>query len=449
MTAEEKELRMGTEKLGKLMLSMGIPTFIAQLINLLYNIVDRIYIGHIPGAGAQALTGIGLCLPVITLITAFSQFAGAGGAPLAAIALGKGDRRRAEKILSNAFTLLLIFSVSLMCLFYCIKKPFLYLFGASDATFPYADQYLSIYLLGTVFVQISVGLNPFISAQGQTNVAMISVLIGAVSNIILDPVFIFLLGMGIRGAAVATVISQGISAGWTYRFLTSKKAGLRISFSAMKPELPILKAIGALGVSPFIMSVTESLITVVFNRGMLLYGNDLYVGSITILQSLMQVIFVPISGFSQGVQPIISYNYGAGNVSRVKEICKRLIGITTSVAFVLSLVAILKPAAVAGIFTSDAELIAICERSGPIFLSGMLIFGVQSGCQQSFVALGQAKKSLFFALFRKVFLLVPLALILPALTGNVFGIYVAEPISDAASAIVCGLTFYRFYQALK
>lgn len=448
MAVSEKELRMANEKLGKLMLSMGIPTFVAQLINLLYNIVDRMYIGHIPGAGAQALTGIGLCLPIITLITAFSQFAGAGGAPLAAIALGRNERAHAGKIISNSFSLLLIFSASLMLLFYCIKRPFLYLFGASDATFPYANEYLTIYLLGTLFVQVSIGMNPYITAQGQASIAMTSVLIGAITNIILDPIFIFLFSMGIRGAAAATVISQGLSAAWTFHFLTSEKASLQICISAMKPDLQIIKMIAALGISPFIMSATESLITIVFNRGMLHYGNDLYVGSITILQSVMQVIFTPISGFSQGVQPIISYNFGAGNISRVKGTCKRLVILTFSVSFTLTLLAILFPGTVAGFFTSDAQLIQICQSKAPVFLAGMLIFGIQSGCQQSFVALGQAKKSLFFALFRKVFLLVPLALILPALSGSVMGIYIAEPVSDALSALVCGATFYSFIRKL-
>ena len=448
-TYMDRESRMAHESLGKLMLSMGIPTFIAQLINLLYNIVDRIYIGHIPGCGAQALTGVGLCVPVITLISAFSQFVGAGGSPQAAIALGMGKREDAERILANGLTMLICFSLSLMLVFYKIKEPFLYLFGASDHTYPYANQYLSVYLLGTLFVQISLGLNLFITAQGQSRIAMVTVLIGAVANIILDPIFIFVLGYGIVGAAIATVISQFLSAVWTLHFLLSDKATLRLKIGYMKPNLKIMAAIGSLGISPFIMSSTESLITVVFNRGALLYGNDLYVGSITILQSILQMIFTPIQGFSQGVQPIISYNYGAGNLHRVKGTCKRLILITSCSSFLLTLLAILFPAQVAGMFTTDAELIAICKQMTHIFLAGMLIFGIQSGCQQSFMALRQARKSLFFALFRKVILLVPLALILPMLTGSVMGIYVAEPISDATSAIVCGLTFYHFIRRLK
>ena len=449
MASNERETRMASAPLGRLMLSMGIPTFIAQLINILYNIVDRIYIGHIADVGAQALTGVGLCVPVITLISAFSMFVGAGGAPLAAISLGQGDRRTAEKILSNGFTMLIIFAMMLTIGFQVIKRPFLYMFGASDATFPFANQYLTIYLLGTVFVQLSLGLNPYITAQGQPKIAMLSVLIGAVINIILDPVFIFVLGMGISGAAIATIISQCFSAVWAVHFLTSGKASLRIHREYMRPEARIVMKIASLGISPFIMSATESLITVVFNRGMSIYGNDLYVGSITILQSVLQMIFTPLQGFVQGVTPIISYNYGAGNLRRVKATCKRLLILTTSVTFVLTTLAITFPAVVAGAFTTDPELIAICAENAPIFLAGMLIFGLQCGCQQSFMALGQAKKSLFFALFRKVILLVPLALILPAVTGSVIGIYAAEPISDAMSAIVCGTTFILFIRKLQ
>lgn len=435
------EERLATANLFKLMLLMGIPTFVAQLINLLYNIVDRIYIGHIPGTGSDALTGMGLCFPVISFITAFSSFVGAGGAPLAAIALGKNDRERAEKILSNGCTVLLCFSAFLTITFYIIKKPFLYMFGASAATFPYADAYLSIYLLGTVFVQLALGLNTFITAQGQSKTAMLSVLIGALINIALDPLFIFAFDMGTRGAALATVISQACSAAWVVHFLTSKKASLRIKPALMKPDRKIIGSIAALGISPFIMQATESLISVVFNHGTQKYGNDLYVGSITILQSVMQVIFVPIQGFSQGVQPIISYNYGAGNTARVKRACGSLIALTTTAAFCMSLFAILYPRLLAGMFTNDAALIELCGNVMPVFLTGMLIFGIQTGCQQSFMALGQAKQSLFFALWRKVILLVPLAIILPMVTGSVMGIYYAEPISDAVSAISCGMVF--------
>lgn len=441
MTSEE---RLGKEPIWKLMLSMGIPTFIGQLIYLLYNIVDRIFIGHIPGSGAAALTGVGLTFPIITLIIAFAQFVGAGGAPLAAIALGKGDRERAEKILANGLTMLLSFAAILTALFYLIKKPFLYAFGASDSTYFYSEQYLNIYLCGTIFVMLVMGLNTFITAQGQAKVAMVSILTGAFLNIALDPVFIFVLKLGVKGAAFATIISQAVSAMWVMHFLFSKKASLRIKPSLMSPDIKVIGQVSALGVSPFIMAATESLITVVFNRGAAHYGNDLYVGSITILQSVCQMIFTPINGFSQGVQPIISYNYGAGYKERVRSTCFRLIGVAFTVSLVLSLTGILFPERIAGIFTSDAELIGICSSVLPIYLAGMTIFGLQSGCQSSFMALGQAKKSLFFALFRKVILLTPLALLLPMITNSITGLYLAEPISDALSAIVCGSTFFVF-----
>lgn len=438
---KDSEKKLGTEPVLKLILSMGIPTFIAQLINMLYNIVDRIYIGHIPGSGADALTGVGLCLPIITFLSAFSYFAAAGGAPLASIELGKGDIKKAQKIMNNCIFLLVVFSFSLMIVFYIFKKPFLYSFGASDRTYPYADAYISIYLAGTIFVMMAMGLNMFITAQGRSKTAMISVLIGALLNICLDPLFIFVLNMGIRGAAIATIISQFASSLFVIIFLASKRSVLRINLSMMKPDFKQIGSIMALGISPFIMQATESLISIVFNSGMLKYGNDLYVGSITIMQSVLQLILVPMSGFSQGVQPVISYNYGAGNYERVKKTCTILITITTVSSLILSLVAICFPGTAAGIFTTDKELIEICRRMMPIFLAGITIFGLQCGCQQSFLALGQAKKSLFFALFRKVILLIPLALILPAVTNSVIGIYISEPISDAVSAVTCILTF--------
>lgn len=439
---QSKEEKMGTAPIVPLMLSMGIPTFIAQLIYLLYNIVDRIFIGHIPEIGATALTGVGLCFPIITLITAFSQFVGAGGAPLAAIALGRQEREQAEKILANGCTMLLVFACILMAVFYVIKKPFLYAFGASDATYIYSEKYLNIYLIGTLFVMIAMGLNTFITAQGQAKVSMVSVLAGAFLNMLLDPLFIFGLKLGVQGAAYATIISQAVSALWILSFLFSKRATLRIKPKLMKPDFSVMKKIGSLGISPFIMAATESLITVVFNRGAATYGNDLYVGSITILQSVSQMIFTPINGFSQGVQPVISYNYGAGNTDRVKGICFRLIGTTFLVSCIMSLTAILVPGKIVGIFTNDAELVQICAQVLPVYIAGMLIFGIQSGCQGAFMALGQAKKSLFFALLRKVILLTPLAIFLPMITGSITGLYLAEPISDAVSAAVCGLTFF-------
>lgn len=433
------EEKLGTEKIGKLILSMGIPTLIAQIINLLYNIVDRMYIGHL--VGPEALTGVGLTLPVIMLISAFSAFVGAGGAPLAAIAMGQGDKKRAETILSNAVTMLCFFTVVLTILFFFIEKPFLYLIGASDVTYPYAGAYLRIYLLGTLFVQIVIGLNPFITAQGQSKIAMLSVLIGAVLNIALDPVFIFVFKMGVRGAALATIISQFASALWTIRFLCSKKTSLRINFQYLKPDMKIIGSVAALGVSPFIMQSTESLISVVLSSGLQKYGGDVYVGSLTILQSVMQLINTPISGFTQGVQPILSYNYGAGNIERVKKTYKRIIGITAAASFCITLSAMILPGMYARVFTDDMELIGVVRRVMPVFVAGMLIFGIQMGCQTTFMGLGQAKISLFMALLRKVFLLVPFAIIFPMVTKDVMSIYYAECSADAIAAVVCGTVF--------
>ena len=436
-----KEELLKSGPVFKTMLVMGIPTFVAQFINLMYNIVDRVYIGHISDCGAQALTGVGVCFPIITFISAFTSLIGMGGAPLAGIALGAGNREKAEKILGNSFSALILVSVVLTIVFQLIKKPFLYMFGASDATYLYAGPYLSIYLVGTIFVMISMGLNTYITTQGAATTAMLSIIIGAAVNMILDPIFIFALDMGVKGAAYATVISQAISAIWVLHFLTGKKATLRIKRENLGLDIHILMSICALGISPFIMGATESLISVVFNSGAQKYGGDLYVGSITILQSVMQMISVPMNGFASGVQPIISYNYGAKNMERVKKSSLTLIGITFMSSCVLTLICMTIPGKIAGLFTTDVKLIDICSSVLPIFMAGMLVFGLQSGCQNSFLSLGKAKQSLFFALLRKVILLTPLALILPGITNSVMGLYYAEPISDVISAICCVIVF--------
>lgn len=437
---QDKERRMGTEPIGRLMISMAVPSIVAQVINILYNIVDRIYIGHIEGVGMEALTGVGVTFPIITLISAFSAFAGAGGAPLASIWLGKGDRKRAEKILGNGVSMLLFFSLLLMGFFYVFEKPLLYLFGASDATIPYAVDYISIYLLGTVFVELALGLNAFIISQGQSRIAMIAVLIGAAVNIILDPVFIFGFQMGVKGAARATVISQALSALWTVGFLISKRSSLTIKPEAMKPDLHIIGSVMALGVSPFIMRATESLISVVLNSGLQRYGGDIYVGSLTIMQSVMQMYAAPLGGFTQGVQPIISYNFGAGNFDRVKKLYRSMITSCFLFSASATILIIIFPGFFAGMFTNDAALIRLVEQMMPIFMFGMLVFGLQQGIQPTFLALGQAKISFFIAIFRKVILLVPLALILPLKFG-VMGIYYAEPISDVLSATMAMTLF--------
>ena len=437
---QSREDKLGTMPIPKLMLSLAIPSVIAQLINVLYNIVDRMYIGHIKEVGSVALTGVGVTFPIIMLISAFSAFVGAGGAPLAAIALGKGDRERAEKILGNGVTVLISFSVILTVVFMIFKEPLLFMFGASDQTIAYANSYITIYLIGTVFVQAALGLNPFISSQGQAKVAMLSILIGAVINIILDPIFIFGLHMGVRGAALATVISQACSAVWVVRFLTSKKSAVRIRIPMLRPDVHIIAGVMALGISPFIMQATESAINIVLNRGLQTYGGDLYVGSMTILQSVMQLFVIPIQGFTQGVQPIISFNFGARKFDRVKKTYTLAIICSIAVATAFCILAVTCPTTLAGIFTSDRDLIALVGKVMPIFMSGIWIFGIQMGCQMTFMGLGQAKISLFLALLRKVILLIPLAIVLPKFFG-VIGIYYAEPISDITSALTAGTIF--------
>lgn len=437
---QSREKQLGTMPIPKLMVTLAIPSVIAQLINVLYNIVDRMYIGHIQDIGPIALTGVGLTFPIIMLISAFSAFIGAGGAPLAAIALGKGDRDHAEKILGNGVSVLLCFSVLLTVIFMIFKRPLLYMFGASSQTIVYAENYITIYLVGTVFVQFALGLNMFISSQGQAKTAMLSVLIGAVINIALDPVFIFVLDMDVRGAALATIISQAVSAVWVVHFLLSDKSAIRIRRKNLRPDFRVIGSVMALGISPFIMQATESAINIVLNRGLSAYGGDLYVGSMTILQSVMQLIVIPVQGFTQGIQPIISYNFGARNFGRVKKTYRLTIAVTFIVASVCCLLTVNFPALFAGIFTSDKELISLVAKVMPVFMSGIWIFGIQMGCQTTFMGLGQAKISLLIALLRKVILLIPLALILPRFFG-VMGIYYSEPISDITAAATAGIIF--------
>jgi len=434
--SSNSEERMGTAPIFKLMLSMGIPTFVAQLINLLYNIVDRIYIGHIPEVGAASLTGIGLCLPIITLVSAFSVFVGAGGAPLASIALGKGDRDKAQRILSNGVTLLIIFTVIVMAVIYTLKKPLLYFFGASDATYPHADDYLSIYLIGTIFVMITTGLNTFITAQGQSKTAMFSVLIGAIFNIILDPIFIFALNLGIKGAAIATVISQAISAAWVIRFLTSDKASLRISAQMMRPQGKLILSIAALGVSPFIMQVTESLITIVFTHGLQKYGDDLYVGSFTILQSIMQIIFIPMSGFSQGVQPIISYNYGAGLMRRGRKALRMALGTAALCgAAAFGFTWLCSPWIVGLFLTPDAPAYAIAVQGLPWFAAGYPFFGINVVTIGYYQSIERGRLATGLTVLRGIVLMTFCFLLLPRIAG-VTGIWLAVPVAEALETLL-------------
>ena len=445
MTSQEA---LASAPLWPLMLKLALPAVVAQLVNLLYNIVDRIYIGHMAENGDLALTGLGLTFPVLLSISAFSALVGSGGAPIAAIFLGKGDRESAQKILGNGLFLLLVFSACLTTLFFIIKKPLLYLVGASEYTFGYANQYLSIYLVGTVFVQLAMGLNPFISCQGKSRIAMCSVLLGAGCNILLDPLFIFVFDMGIRGAALATVLSQAASAFWVVRFLCSEQSVLRIRLPNLRPRWDMIRRICALGVSPLIMQLTESAISLVLNNGLQTYGGDLYVGSMTILNSVMQIFFSLNNGFAGGVQSIISYNYGARNFDRVKQTFRRMITTTFCMGALVSLSVDLFPGFYVGLFTDKPELMALTTQVLPIFTAGMWIFGIQTGCQNTFIGLGQARISLFFALLRKVILLIPLALLLPRLGLGVWGVYLAEPIADVLSATCIGITFLFTYKKI-
>ena len=433
------EERLGTDRMLPLIFKMSLPAVAAQLVNLLYNIVNRIYIGHIPGIGTDALAGIGVTSAIIILISSFSAIVGAGGSPLAAIALGQGNRERAGQILGNGFILLLIFTILTSATTYLFMEPILLFTGASENTIGYATDYLSIYLLGTLFVELSVGLNTFINTQGRPTIAMYSVLIGAILNIGLDPLFIFTFGMGVKGAALATILSQACSAIWVISFLTSKKASLRLEYRYMKLHKGIILSILALGVSPFIMASTESLVGFVLNSSLEKFG-DIYVSALAIMQSAMLIVSVPLTGFAQGFVPIVSYNYGHHNRERVNECFEIVVIIMFSFNLLLISFMILFPSLVASAFTNDETLIETVRQVMPIFLGGMTIFGLQRACQNMFVALGQAKVSVFIALLRKVILLIPLALILPRFMGMP-GVYAAEGISDATAAICCTLIF--------
>ena len=445
------EERLGTERMLPLVFKMALPAVAAQFVNLLYSIVDRIYIGHIPGIGTDALAGVGVTISLVVLISSFSAIVGGGGAPLAAIALGQGNRRRAGKILGNGFTLLILFTLLTSFIAYTFMEPILLFTGASEHTLGYAEDYLSIYLLGTLFVEVSTGLNAFINAQGRPAVAMCSVLIGALLNIILDPIFIFWLDMGVKGAALATVLSQACSAVWVLSFLFSRRASLPLERRYMKLEKSIVLSMLALGVSPFIMASTESLVLIDYTKLTPARILTAYVvagvalSAVGIYPKLVELAgggaSVPLTGFAQGFVPVASYNYGHGDKQRVKE-CFRIALITMfSFNLVLMLFMICFPAIVASAFTSDARLIETVRWTMPVFLGGMTIFGLQRACQNMFVALGQARISIFIALLRKVILLIPLALILPHFMG-VAGVYAAEAISDATAAICCTLLFF-------
>lgn len=446
--------QLGTAPVGKLLFQLSVPAIAAQVVNILYNIVDRIYIGHIPDIGATALTGVGVTFPVLMIISAFAALVGMGGAPLASIKMGENDMDGAERILGNSTVLLFLVSVVLTAVFLIFDKPILYTFGASDVTIGYAMDYMTIYVCGTVFVQIALGLNAFITAQGAAKTSMMTVLIGAVINIVLDPVFIFGLNMGVRGAALATVIAQGVSALWVLLYLLGKRTRLRISPRHMGLNWKIVSGITALGVSPFIMQSTESLLNVVFNTSLLKYGGDIAVGAMTILASLMQVMSMPIMGLTQGAQPIVSYNFGAKNYDRVKQAFKLLLISCLIYALVYWAMMMLFPNLFVSMFASDPALKTFTVWALRIYMAMIFVMGAQSACQQTFIALGQAKVSLFLALLRKIVLLIPLIYIIPLFfTGNegkLFGVFLAEPVSDTlAVATTVTLFVIQFRKLLR
>ena len=439
---------MGSGSVKKLMVQMAVPALVGQVVNLLYNVVDRIYIGHIPEIGGAALTGVGLFTPILMLITAFAMMAGAGGAPRAAIAMGQGDKEKAEKILGNCFTVLMIFAVVLTAVFYIACPTLLRLFGASEATLPYAVEYGRIYILGCVSVLIVMGMNTFITTQGFAKVSMLTTVIGAVINIVLDPILIFVLDMGVAGAAIATVLSQVVSAVWILRFLTGKQTMLKLKVANMKLEKHIILPCLGLGISTFVMLSTESILSVSFTSSLAKFGGDVAVGAMTVLTSINQLITMPLSGICQGGQPLISFNYGARKFDRVKEafFCQFGVCVAYTVAFWGLLM--IFPQVFAGIFTSDVALVDYTAWALKIFLACGFSVGFQISCQQAFMALGQAKISLLMALLRKVFLLIPLIFIMPGFFGEAdkaFAVFLAEPISDVIAAAVTTFMFFRFF----
>ena len=428
-------------------LQMALPMTVAQLINILYNIVDRMYLGRLPGH--LSLTGLGLCLPIISILMGFANLCGMGGAPLCSIHRGKGENEEAERILGNSFTLLLLFGGGLTVFCLAFRRPILYLFGASDLTFPYANDYLTIYLLGTLFVMIGLGMNPFITTQGFAKTSMLTTVIGAVINIILDPILIFGFGLGVRGAAIATVLSQAVGAAWIIRFLTGKKTILRLRRDYLRPEKQIILPVLALGISSFVMLSTESLLSISFSSSLARYGGDVAVGAMTVITSASQLCTLPIQGICQGGQPVMSFNFGAGKKARVKEAFRFQLTLCGAYTCLFWLLMMLFPDAVAGIFTSDSALISYTTWAMRIYMAGIFAMGFQIACQQSFMALGQAKVSLLLACLRKIILLIPLIFILPhVLPDAVFGVFLAEPVSDILAATITTITFFARFDKI-
>ena len=445
--AASVDQRLGTAPLVPLIFSLALPTALAQLVNMLYNIVDRIYVGHIPGSGSLALAGLGVTYPIIVLITAFSNLIGMGGAPRASVAMGRGDYKTAEKILGNCITLLIVLSVVLSVVFTIYGEPVLRAFGASENTLPYAMAYLRIYLMGTIFVQFTLGMTPFITNQGFAKTSMATTCIGAVCNIVLDPVFIYGFNMGVEGAAIATILSQAVSAVWVLIFFTGKRSVLRIRKENLIPAGRTLALVLSLGVSPFLMTATECVIQLAFNTGAATYGGDSAVAIMSILFSVAQIANLPVQGFCQGAQPVVGFNFGARKLERVRQAFKIMLAVSMGVTTVVVGAVELAPQLFLGLFSSDAELIALGTAPLRIYMLGFFFMGAQLACQQTFLGLGEAKISMFIALLRKVILLLPLSLVIPRVFGalglsQLVGLYVAEPVSDIISASTCTILFF-------
>ena len=450
-TSEDKDF-LATEPLGKLLLRLSLPTVTAQIINMLYNIVDRIYIGHIPDSGALALTGVGVCMPLIMIISAFAALVGNGGAPRASIFLGKGDHESAEKTLGNCFFVQIIVSIVLTVVLLLSNRTLLLAFGASENTISYSVDYMNIYALGTIFVQMTLGMNAFISTQGFAKVSMLSVLIGAIANIILDPIFIFGLGLGVKGAALATIFSQAMSCIWVLHFLTGKTTFLKIRKRNFRLQASIILPCLALGLSMFIMQASESVISVCFNSSLLKYGGDIAVGAMTILTSAMQFAMLPLQGLGQGAQPILSYNFGAKNIDRVRATFKLLVKVSLAYSTVMWALVMLFPGAFASIFTNETELLSFTAHALRIYLACILLFGIQIACQMTFTSIGCAKASIMVAVMRKFVLLLPLIFILPHVFTKdpTSAVYMAEPVADFfAVTFTCVLFRSEFKKALK
>ena len=441
---------LGTAPIGKLLLKLSIPTVIAQLINMLYNVVDRIYIGHIPGEGSLALTGVGVCMPIIMIVTAFAALISSGGAPRASICMGKQDNKSAEQILGNCFSLQIVVSIVLTVVLLIWNKDLLMAFGASKNTLGYATDYMHIYALGTLFVQLTLGMNAFITAQGFTTTSMVSVLIGAICNITLDPVFIFVFNMGVKGAALATVLSQAISTIWVVVFLSGKKTQLHLLKKYMDLKPKIFLPCVALGLATFIMQASESVVTVCFNSSLLHYGGDIAFGAMTILTSVMQFAMLPLQGIAQGSQPIASYNYGAKNADRVKKTFRLLVITCLTYSTLLWAAVQIIPKVFVSIFTSDAKLVAFTAPMLKIYLGGLFLFGIQIACQITFTSLGKAVNSIIVAVVRKFVLLLPLIYIMPHIVSNpTIGVYMAEPIADIIAVLFTSVLFtFQFKKAL-